>query len=64
LKKKEIPDDIVLVAAGIFVGIVYLWGGLNGVKVDLDWYLLIGPCMVMIFVPMVYSSVVYRKNKR
>lgn len=62
--KQGVPDDIVLVVAGFIVGLFYLWGGLNGVKSDLDWYLLIGPCMVMILVPMVYSSIVYRRNKK
>jgi len=63
MREIKITDDVVLVIVGVIVGVVYLWGGIHGVRSDLDWYLLIVPCMVMICVPMVYSSIVHRRRK-
>ena len=60
---KKIPDDIALVLSGLFVGVLYLWSGLNGIRDMFDWYLLIIPCMIMIISPMVYSSIMFRRKK-
>jgi len=61
--RSRVSDDLVLVLCGIVVGVIYLWSGLNGVKCMWDWYLLLGPALVMILVPMFWSSWVYHRNR-
>lgn len=63
-KIKKIPDDIILVFSGIFAGMLFLWGNINNVYCEMDFYYLLGGTFSMIFIPMFYSSWVYYCNKK
>ena len=51
----DMPDDVVLVLAGLFTAIVFLWMNLNNVYSRWDVFYLIATVSGLIGFPMVYS---------
>jgi len=61
--KKRVPDDVILVFSGIFVALVFVWSHMNSVYSDLDFVIYFSAFIVMIVVPMVWSSIVHYRGK-
>jgi len=59
---KHIPNDVILVFCGIFVGLNFLWTHQNRVNSVLDFWLLISGFIGMVVVPMFYSGYIYYKK--
>lgn len=61
--KKRVPDDVILVFSSIFVALVFVWSHMNSVYSDLDFVIYFSAFIVMIVVPMVWSSIVHYRGK-
>jgi len=59
---KKIPNDLLLVASGLFVGVLYLWTQQSCVYTRLDWLIFLGTFVSIIGIPMIYSSIVHYKG--
>jgi len=62
-KKKSIPNDVLLVFAGLIGGVVYMISNMNGIRSSLDVYLLLVPVLCMFGIPMCISVLVHYRNK-
>lgn len=64
MKKKEVPDDVVLVMCSIFFAIVWLWTQQGGIKSLWDFQIYFIAFVCMVSIPMLYSGYVHYKHSK